>query len=87
MYPNQIDHRREQSVDAIKALSELPPDVPSDMQRSIGFLRQWLNEDRIPQGKEVTSAELWHWLKDIKHESTSPNENADDLSHSEHQEN
>lgn len=32
---------------------------------AVGFLRQWLNEDRIGRdGKMVTSEELHHWLDD-----------------------
>lgn len=29
----------------------------------IGMLRQWLNEDRIPQGESVTNEDIMHCLK------------------------
>ena len=33
-----------------------------DLELRIGFLRQWLNEDRITDGKLVTNEEIKHWL-------------------------
>ena len=46
------------------------PDIPmkdsqdwlDDLELRIGFLRQWLNEDRITDGKLVTNEEIKHWL-------------------------
>ncbi len=33
------------------------------LQKNIGMMRQWLNEDRITDGdKLVTNADLEHWL-------------------------
>lgn len=33
-----------------------------ELEQAFGFLRQWLNEDRIHYGKMVTNEELHHWL-------------------------
>jgi len=38
-------------------------DIPSKFKKSIGFLRQWLNEDRHCNPL-VTSKELWSWLEE-----------------------
>lgn len=35
------------------------------LEQAVGFLRQWLNEDRISDpARMVTSEEIMHWLKD-----------------------
>lgn len=45
------------------ALSRVREETIAKSQASIGFLRQWLNEDRITDpNKMVTNEDLRHWL-------------------------
>lgn len=44
-------------------LYAMPDDVPAEVRKSLGFLRQWLNEERITDPtKMVSNKVLWHWL-------------------------
>jgi len=56
---------QEKLEDRLDKLYNLPDDVPKELLQGIGFLRQFVNEERHGENKGLLkSSEIWHFLKE-----------------------
>jgi hypothetical protein len=65
VYEEDMTSTQEKLEDRLDKLYNLPDDVPKELLQGIGFLRQFVNEERHGENKGLLkSSEIWHFLKE-----------------------